>query len=190
MTLRLSQYAALAAALLFWPVNSVLAEEALVNEFRVSKGKLVCNSGGKDRSYIPCLRIGPLSIGQDLRDVSKMLGKANRVINEGVIIIRVYTIRAGALTGQRIPYWVIGFRDRKVVSIQLTSPRGEERFEFSSIQIGDTASKVTATLGPPTVKEMVKDVSATYWGYDPVPIGIEIMDGRVFTIYVSEPTGE
>ncbi len=190
MTLRLSRYAALAAARLFWPVNSVLAEEALVNEFRVSKGKLVCNSSGKDESYTPCLRIGPVSVGQNLREISRMFGKANRVVEEGAVTMRVYVIRAGAMVGHRIPYWVIGFRKRKVVSIQITSPRGDERFTFSSIQIGDTASKVTATLGPPTMKEMVKDVSATYWGYDPVPIGIEIMDGRVYTMYVSEPTGE
>ena len=184
---RLSHCAALAAALLLWPANPALAGEAAANEFRISDGELVCNSGGKDKSYDACLRIGPLRIGQDLRDVSKLLGKANRVIKEGDITIRVYVIRAGASVGQRIPYWVVGFKDRKVVSIQITSPRGEERFTFSSIQIGDTASKVTATLGPPAVKQLVADVSATYWGYDPVPIAIEIMDGRVFSIRITEP---
>lgn len=185
MILKVWQCAAL--ALFLWPANSVLAQEAPLNEFRVLDGKLVCNTGTKIESYDACLRIGPFSIGQSLREISKKLGKANRVIDEGDVIIRVYVIRAGATVGQRIPYWVIGFRDRKVVSIQITSPRGEERFTFSSLQIGDTSSKVTATLGPPAVKEMVKDVSATYWGYDPVPIGIEIMDGRVFTMFISAP---
>lgn len=189
MTLRLPPRAALAAALFLWPANPAPAGEAPINEFRFDGSTLVCNSGGKDKSYLPCLRIGPVYIGQRLREVSKMFGKANRVVKEGDVFMRVYVIRAGAAAGQRIPYWVIGFRNLKVISIQITSPRGEKLFAFSSIQIGDAASKVTATLGPPTAKHMVKDVSATYWDYDPFTVGIEIMDGRVYTMFVSKPPG-
>ncbi len=189
MVLRLSPGAALVAALFLGTANSAPAQEAPVNEFRFDGDTLVCNSSGKDKTYLPCLRIGPVYIGQRLREVSKMFGKANRVVKEGDVFMRVYVIRADAAAGQRIPYWVIGFRKLKVISIQITSPRGLKLFAFSSIEIGDPVSEVTATLGPPTAKHMVKDVSATYWDYDPFTVGIEIMDGRVYTMYVSEPPG-
>ncbi len=189
MVLRLSPGAALVAALFLGTANSTPAAEAPINEFRFDGSTLACNSSDKDKSYLACLRIGPVHIGQKLREVSKMFGRANRVVKEGDVFMRVYVIRADARAGQRIPYWVIGFRNLKVISIQITSPRGEKLFTFSSIEIGDAASKVTATLGPPSAKHMVEDVSATYWDYDPFTIGIEIMDGRVYTMFVSEPPG-
>ncbi len=163
------------------------------SEFRRAGGGLACITPEQPDEalrppYRACLRIGPVRIGQSLRDVAMMFGDPYRVVARGDTTFRVYTIDIGAPEGQPVPYWVIGFdADRRVVSIQLTGERGDKNLAFSSIRLGDPARRVVSILGEPSVNREVGDIDgAEYWGYAPFPISIEIKNRRVYSIRVSE----
>lgn len=179
---------AILALLLFSPAAAAQIPEF---EFRDIGGTLACNTGKNPGEgtppYIQCLRIGPVAIGQTLQDVARLLGKAYRVIENGDTTQRVYIIRIGTPAGQPAPYWVIGFDgDRRVVSIQMTGVRGDDKLAFSSIRLGDSKSRVAGILGAPYMRRDVEDIEAEFWGYTPFPISLEIKDGRVYSIRVSE----
>lgn len=163
------------------------------NEFRYFRGTLTCITPEppdetSDPAYRACLRIGPVQIGQSLREIAKMFGSPHRVVENGDTTMRVYTIDIGTPQGQPVPYWVIGFnRDRRVVSIQMTGERGDSKLAFSSIRLGDPAGRVIKILGKPYVTRPVKDIDgAEFWGYTPFPISIEIKNKRVYSIRISE----
>lgn len=169
------------------------AFEPAPNEFRRSGGTLVCITPEKpeetlDPIYRACLRIGPAQIGQSLREIAMMFGDPYRVVENGDTTLRVYTIDIGIPQGQPVPYWVIGFdKDRRVVSIQMTGDRGDNKLAFSSIRLGDPASRVIKILGEPYATRAVKDIEgAEFWGYMPFPISIEIKNRRVYSIRISE----
>lgn len=173
-------------AMLFIPAAG--AVEIAPNEFRDAGGTLVCTTRTAEPEMRDCLRIGPVRIGQSLRDIAMMFGDPYRVVDQGDTTLRVYTIDIGVPQGQPVPYWVLGFdKDRRVVSIQMTGERGDNRFAFSSIRLGDPAGRVIKILGKPYVTREVQDIEgAEFWGYTPFPISIEIKNNRVYSIRVSE----
>lgn len=183
----------IAALLLFGQSTAIAGAFAPApNEFRHAGGGLTCiTPEPPDETsgpvYRACLRIGPVQIGQTLRDIARMFGKPYRVVENGDTTMRVYIIDIDTPQGQRTPYWVIGFdKERRVISIQMTGERGDKKLAFSSIRLGDPASRVTKILGKPSVTRDVKDVEgAKFWGYMPFPISIEIKNKRVYSIRIS-----
>lgn len=170
--------------------GAAAAEPAIAaNEFRRAGATLACitpaepkDSGGMR----DCLRIGPLQVGMSLFDVSRELGKPYRVVEQDGATLRVYVISVEAPPNSPLPYWVVGFRDGRVDSIQMTGERGDERFAFSSIRLGDPKSRVVEILGAPFATRNVEDVGAEFWGYAPFPISLEIKGGRVYSIRISD----
>lgn len=195
MTMTPSRSLGLAVALLILGQSAAAGKSEIApgpNEFRSAGGGLACITPELPDetvrpSYRACLWIGPVRIGQTLRDVAMMFGDPYRVVERGDTTLRVYTIDIDTPKGQPVPYWVIGFdKDRRVISIQMTGERGDRKLAFSSIRLGDPASRVTKILGEPFVTREVKDVEgAEFWGYMPFPISVEIKNKRVYSIRIS-----
>jgi len=177
--------------LLIWPG---LSAAIAADEFRVTGGELVCGTGVMpDESglapYGDCLRIGPVRIGETLRDVAMRFGRAGKEVRQGGITLRVWPVNLNVPPGTPLPYWVIGFDDeRRVVSIQLTGDRRVERFEFSSLRLGDSEARVREILGEPSETEAVPGVGAEMWVWRPYPVTLEIKEGRIYSMRVTEAT--
>lgn len=136
-----------------------------------------------------CLRMGPLQVGMSLFEVSRELGKPYRVVEQDGATFRVYVISVNAPEGHPLPYWVVGFRDGVVSSLQMTGEKGDRRLAFSSIRLGDSKTHVLQILGEPFLRQDVTDVGAEFWGYSPFPISLEIKEGRVYSIRISDEAG-
>ncbi len=181
------------AGLLILPVRAAAQP---VNEFRASGAGLTCitETAPEDSQtppYRDCLHIGPVRIGDSLRDVAMRFGKAGKEVRQGPVTLRVWPVRMDVPAGTSLPYWVIGFdEDRRVVSIQLTGDKRVDEFTFSSLRLGDPESRVRRILGEPAEKQTVPAIGAEMWSWRPFPVSLEIKDGRVFSMRVSQAVGQ
>ena len=166
------------------------------NEFRVSNEMLVCDAEappaeGEMPPWRDCLRIGPVRIGETLRDVAMRFGRAGKEVRQGPVTLRVWPVQMDVPAGTSLPYWVIGFdEDRRVVSIQLTGDKPLDRYAFSSLRLGDSESQVRRVLGEPAERQEVPGVGAEMWSWRPYPVSFEIKDGRVYSMRVSQAIGQ
>ena len=178
--------AALAAA-------TPLAEARADAEFRRVDGQLRCLDESGGEVYPPgmdCLRIGPVRIGETLRSVAMKFGKERQKASRGAVTERVYPIDVGAQPGQRVPYWVIGFEEQRVVSIQITGEVRVEQYDFSSIRVGDPEVSVLNRMGVAGFNQPAPHINGQLWGYPPYPVTFEIKDGKVYSMRVSEAIGK
>lgn len=172
-----------------------LATAMAADEFRVSGGELVCADAAAAAdpgagSYGDCLRIGPVRIGETLRDVAMRFGRAGKEVRQDGVTLRVWPVNLNVPPGTSLPYWVIGFDDqRRVVSIQLTGDRPLDRYEFSSLRLGDPEARVREILGEPSETQVVPGVGAEMWIWRPHPVTLEIKDGRVYSMRVARAAG-
>ena len=166
------------------------------NEFRDSGAGLACITeaaprDGQTPPYRDCLRIGPVGIGDTLRDVAMRFGKAGKEVRQGPVTLRVWPVRLDVPPGTTLPYWVIGFdEDRRVVSIQLTGDKRVDEYSFSSLRLGDPESRVRRILGDPAERQTVPAIGAEMWSWRPFPVSLEIKDGRVLSMRVSRAIGQ
>jgi hypothetical protein len=169
---------------------------AAANEFRAADGTLACITDAPSaESQIPpyrdCLRIGPVRIGETLRDVAMRFGKAGKEVRQGPVTLRVWPVRMDVPAGTSLPYWVIGFdEDRHVVSIQLTGDKRVDEYTFSSLRLGDPESRVRRILGAPAEKQTIPSIGAEMWSWRPFPVSLEIKGGRVYSMRVSQAIGQ
>ena len=169
------------ALLLSIPLFGLLllpGREAAAGEFRVSGEELVCDTdtapeAGQIADLRDCLRIGPVQVGETLRDVAMRFGRAGKEVRQGAVTLRVWPVQLNVPPGTPLPYWVIGFdENRRVVSIQLTGDRRVEDFAFSSLRLGDPESKVISVLGDPIERQEVPAVGAEMWTWRPYPVAM------------------
>lgn len=178
-------------AMLARPYHADAAEE-----FRVTVEGLTCVDATRPASDVAapwrdCLRIGPVRIGESLRDVAMRFGKAGKEVRQGEVTLRVWPVQMNVPPGTGLPYWVIGFDDdRRVVSIQLTGDKRVDEYTFSSLRLGDPDSRVRKVLGEPTETQPVPAIGAEMWSWRPYPISLEIKDGRVYSMRVSQAIGQ
>ena len=172
-----------------------LAADA-AGEFRIAGAGLACiTETAPQDSQIPpyrdCLRIGPVRVGETLRDVAMRFGKAAKEVRQGPVTLRVWPVQMDVPEGTSLPYWVIGFdQDRRVVSIQLTGDKRVDQYTFSSLRLGDPESKVRRILGEPPERQPVPAIGAEMWSWRPFPVTLEIKDGRVYSMRVSQAVGQ
>ncbi|MDH3230399.1 MAG: hypothetical protein OEN55_11460 [Alphaproteobacteria bacterium] len=173
------------------------AAAAAANEFRAAGGGLACitetppTEEGQMPPYRDCLRIGPVRVGETLRDVAMRFGRAGKEVRQGPVTLRVWPVRMDVPAGTSLPYWVIGFdEDRRVVSIQLTGDKRVDEFAFSSLRLGDPESRVRRILGEPVERQAVPAIGAEMWSWRPYPVTLEIKDGRVYSMRVSQAIGQ
>ncbi len=170
------------------------AAQAAGGEFRYSGGELNCISGvesaGQEPPYLDCLQIGPVRIGETLRTVSMKFGKARQATKRGSVTDRLYPIKGDVPAGQPVPYWVIGFEDQRVVSIQITGDLRVDQYAFSSLRLGDTEEKLLSKFGPAGFNQPAPRINGVMLGYSPYPVTFEIKDGKIYTMRVSEAIGK
>ncbi len=162
-------------------------------ELRRVDGQLRCldESGGTVHPPgLDCLRIGPVRIGETSRTVAMKFGKARQSVNRGPVTERLYPIDVGVPQGQRVPYWVIGFEDQRVVSIQITGDIPVHEYEFSSIHVGASEIKLQQRFGEAGFSQPAPRINGTLLGYPPYPVTFEIKNGRVYSMRVSEAIGK
>jgi len=153
-------------------------EKTPINTFRFLGNTLVCKSESRDDKYA-CLRIGRIKIGDPHTPrvkPLKELPQSNGVISAVFPIITNEEHKA---------YWVIGHKDGKIVSIQLTGNYQSESLSFSTIMLDDPEEKVRQILGTRYVKTKVASINGDMWSYSPFPISVEIVKGKVFSIRVA-----
>lgn len=162
-------------------------------EFRRVEGQLRCLDESGATVHPPglsCLRIGPVRIGETLRMVAMKFGKARQSVNRGPVTERLYPIDVGVPQGQRVPYWVIGFEDQRVVSIQITGDMAVDKYGLSSVHVGDPETKLQQRFGQAGFSQPAPRIDGTLLGYPPYPVTFEIKDGRVYSMRVSEAIGK
>lgn len=176
------------------PMLSGTAPAMAADDFRVTGGELVCGADvAPVESGIPpygdCLGIGPVRIGETLRDVAMRFGRAGKEVRQGAVTLRVWPVHLKVHPGASLPYWVIGFDDdRRVVSIQLTGDRRVDEYQFSSLRLGDSEARVREVLGEPSETEPVPAIGGEMWVWRPYPVTLEMKEGRIFSMRVTQAT--
>ncbi len=152
-----------------------------INTFRFLGNALVCKSdSGEDDSA--CFRIGSLKIGEEY----KPRNKAWKEISQGQgVTASVHPIVAN---DEFNAYWVIGHKEGKITSIQITGNYPHEKLVFSTIKLADPKEKVKEILGPRFHERKVESINGIMWDYYPFPITIELIDNKVHSIRVAEKT--
>ena len=90
-------------------------------------------------------------------------------------------------------YYVIEYErvggEEIAFSIQLTGDRPDGQHHFSCLDLGGPEARVTQQLGPPSERSPfdVGDVQGVVWSYAPLPVSIEIVDGKVYSMRVWRP---
>ncbi len=168
-----------------------------VGEFRASSGNLGCNIGSLARfdpnspsAYLPCMRVGGISIGQSRQEVeSSLKGLLSKSPGENGLETRIYIV-SGKRSAKGFlleTYLAIDYKDDVVESIQLTGKPSYPNHEFSSLKLGDHLRKVKRIIGKPTSSKVNVngDKPVTLLDYAPYPIKLEIDNNRISTIRLS-----
>ena len=159
--------------------------EMPANTFRYIGNDLVCKQDTPAPNYLACLRIGPLRVGDSYRAVRGLHPKPWKevALEDGVSAAAFLIIATGELNA----YWVIGHRDDKIVSVQLTGNYSHPDLAFATIRLNDSEEKVLAMLGPRAQIRVVREIGGLLWDYHPFPISIEFVQGRVYSMRVAVP---
>jgi hypothetical protein len=138
-------------------------------------------------SYLPCLKVGAVSIADTLKSVEAALGKPDAITSiDWRTEARAYFIAQRSIPH---PYYVVTFQDDVAVAVQLLGPPTEMPARFSGLSLGDPAQAVLDSLGKPSRRCPGKERSAETWVWHPFPIGVDIRDGHVIGFKVTWPAG-
>jgi hypothetical protein len=153
------------------------------NAFRFIGNHLVCKTNELNAEN-SCYRIGDFILGDDFNSATKHFGKPWKLISQpDGHELAVFAIKATELEQA---YWVIGKREGKIASIQLTGDFPSQVANFSTIQLSDPQSKVRDILGPRYIVRNVEDIKGTIWDFAPFQISIEFVDDKVYSIRVGK----
>ncbi|MBC7907334.1 MAG: hypothetical protein H7Y60_11395, partial [Rhodospirillaceae bacterium] len=138
-------------------------------------------------TFLPCLKIGAVSIADDMGLVEQLLGEPTHVNDLDMSTqARVYPIPQRSMPE---PYYVVTYQDKVAVAVQLIGPPTEMPATFSSLSLGDSTQKVLDTLGKPASRCMFQRQGPETWMWSPFPIGIDVLDGRVVGMKATWPAG-
>jgi hypothetical protein len=158
-------------------------ESTPFNAFRFIGNHLVCKTNDPNAAN-PCYRIGEFVLGDDFEKVTKNFGKPWKLVSQpdgGELA--VFTIKA---TDLEQAYWVIGHREGRIASVQLTGNFPSQVASFSSIQLADSQSKVRDILGPRYSVKNIESINGTMWDYAPFSITIEFVNEKVYSIRIGK----
>lgn len=156
-------------------------EAVPMNTFRFVGGALICKSDTPDPAS--CLRIGGIKIGDSYQRIRGVQNPFKEVALADGVTASAYVI---GVHGNESAYWVIGHRDEKIVSIQLTGNFAHADYSFSTIRLADPEQKVREILGPRYAVRDVAEVGGVVWDYAPFPITIEMVKGKVYSIRLAD----
>ncbi len=135
--------------------------------------------------FQPCLRIGPVTIGDRLDAVETLLGPPAKITPlSNNVEARAYFIRQRS---QPPPYFIVTALGQRVVAVQLFGPPAEMPLTFSSLALGDSPQRVLDVLGPPSRRGENRERGFDTWYYPPFPIAVDMGAGHVVGLKVSVP---
>ncbi len=135
-------------------------------------------------TYLGCLRLGGVAVGEDVDEVEERLGPPDRVLRlSETTETRAYFVRQP--TPAR-PYFAVTYRRGAVVAVQLKGPPTAPSLTLSSLRLGDPEARVVALFGPP-VQRCPGPKGGQSWLWPPLPLGVDLADGVVVGMKVSWP---
>ena len=138
-------------------------------------------------TFLPCLRVGAVAIADDRKAVEEVLGQPTQISDLDLRTeARVYPIPQRSVPE---PYYVVTYQDDVAVAVQLIGPPTEMPATFSGLALGESMQRVLEVLGKPTRRCMLRPRGPETWMWQPFPIGIDILDGRVVGFKVTWPAG-
>lgn len=150
-----------------------------LEEYRFLGNHLVCRTKYPDDPNA-CYRIGTIKIGAAYEP--KVAPQKEVTLPNGVIASMFPIIK----NDQHEAYWILGHKNGKVVSIQLTGNYPSADYALASIRLGDSEEKVARVLGPRHNVKEVKEIGGVLWDYYPFSISIELVGGKVYSMRVVE----
>lgn len=149
-----------------------------------------------DGTDVPCLRIGRVYVGQRREAVENVLGDPFRDLgtSRAGFSTSAYLVADDSSTGNG-SYYVIEYEELNgqqiAFSVQLTGTRPDTMHHFSCLHLEDDEGTLRRQLGEPTDVspfEFEEDgVSGVVWSYAPLPVSIELVDGKVYSFRVWRP---
>jgi hypothetical protein len=150
-----------------------------VGEYRFLGNGLVCRTENPD-DWNACYRIGAFKVGDAYKP---SLTLQEDIQLAGGVVASVFPI---IKNDQYEAYWVLGHKEGRIVSVQLTGNYPRPELAFSSIMLGDPQEKVQRILGPRYTVNEVKEINGAHWSYRPFAISVEIVGGKVHSIRVAD----
>lgn len=143
--------------------------------------------GKKPVTFLPCLKIGVVAVADERAKVEEVLGQPAAVTElDYRTEARIYPIHQRTVPE---PHYVVTYQDDVAVAVQLAGPPLEMPATFSGLSLGDKAQKVLDTLGKPTRRCVLHGKGPETWMWQPFPIGVDVVDGRVVGFKVTWPAG-
>jgi hypothetical protein len=165
-------------------------------EFRKGKGTLGCAvraAPGMDPrklatlGYMPCLRVGAIAIGASADQVEAVLGAPfNKKADEKGSETRYYSLEPG---NPPPSYFIVAYENSKVAAVQVTGVQPKPGFAFSTVQVGDDASKIISVLGNPSQQVCERELKMEIWAYTPFPFSFGIRNHKIVLFKVTAPFG-
>lgn len=138
-------------------------------------------------TFLPCLRVGAVGIADDRAEVEKLLGEPSQISDLDLRTqARVYPIHQRSIPE---PYYAVTYQDDVVVAVQLIGPPTEMPAALSGVALGDSVKTVVDVLGKPTRRCMLRAKGPETWMWQPFPIGVDVLDGRVVGLKATWPAG-
>lgn len=150
-----------------------------------------------DGTYVPCLRIGEVHVGQSRDGVEELLGSPFRTFEPRLpqfsstaayLVLRdsvehnaaYYVVEYESLDGRELAF-----------SVQLTGSRPKLLHHYSCLDLEEADTTVRRQLGEPSevspFEAPQSGVSGVVWSYKPLPVSIEFVEGKVYSFRVWRP---
>lgn len=145
-----------------------------VNAFRNIGNTIICKT--QAQVNFPCMQIGAFKVGDPYQPVGQPMQEIALPMGDtasAFVILKTDTQHA---------YWVIGHKNGKITSVQLTGNHPDPGLTFSSIGLGDTEEKVRSLMGDGFARTPVEDIKGVEWDYSPFPFSFEFVNGKVYSI--------
>lgn len=177
--------------------DPLLPPVLIPGQFNRTGGSLACvlsNEAGRAMAerqapvtFLSCLRVGPVGVGDERVTVEALLGQADQVtILDDQTEAMVYPVVQRTLPQ---PYYVITYRKNVAVAVQLLGPPSDMPQTFSGLGLGDPEEKVVETLGKPAQRCQSQRGGPQTWLWPSFPIAVDVADGVITGLKVTWPVG-
>ncbi len=151
----------------------------------------------QDSTQAPCLRVGDAYVGEGRDEVERALGAPQQSFPQSSGALAYMYLVFHDVAQHRGAYYVIEYESLQgseiIRSLQLTRDQPPLPLDFSCVRLGDRAEGLTQQIGPPVHTAPFDDpsvgIKGQRWTYGPVPLSVEIVDGKVYSIRVWRPDG-
>ncbi len=156
----------------------------------------VAPSDDADGTDVPCLRIGQVHVGQTRESVEGRLGLPFQNIESRLpgFTTSAYMVFRDSVANTAA-YYVVEYEQfdghEIAFSVQLTGSRPDALHHFSCLHLEDDEVALRRQLGEPAEVSPFQfeedGVSGVVWSYAPLPLSIELVDGKVYSFRVWRP---